>query len=213
MARVIGLTGGIASGKSTVADMLRALGAHIIDADLLARRVVEPGTPALAEIAERFGARVLQPDGTLDRKRLGDIVFADPAARQALERITHPRIAAAGQEAVAKLAGAGVDPILYEAALIVENQLYKGMQGLIVVSVPPEVQLARLMARDHLDEDAARARLAAQLPLADKVAVADHVIDNSGSLEETRARVRALWDHLCQPEPTPAPRGASPEPS
>lgn len=208
MARVIGLTGGIASGKSTVADMLRALGAHIIDADQLARRVVEPGTPALAELVARFGADILQPDGTLDRKRLGDIVFADPEARQALNRITHPRIAAASQEAIARLAAAGVDPIVYEAALIVENQLYTWMQGLIVVSVPPEVQLARLMARDGLTEDAARARLAAQLPLADKVAVADHVIDNSGSLDDTRARVRAVWDRLRKP----TPRGA-PEPS
>lgn len=200
MARIIGLTGGIASGKSTVAAMLRELGAHIVDADQLARQVVEPGTPALAEIAARFGPGVLQPDGTLDRKKLGAIVFADADARQALNRITHPRIAAAGQEAIARLAARGVNPVIYEAALIVENQLHTWMHGLIVVSVPPEVQRARLMARDHLDEDAARARIAAQLPLAKKVAVADHVIDNSGTLEDTRAQVCDLWGRLCKPE-------------
>jgi dephospho-CoA kinase len=200
MARVIGLTGGIASGKSTVARMLRDLGAHIVDADQLARQVVEPGTPALAEIVARFGPALLQPDGTLDRKQLGALVFADPGARRELERITHPRIARAGQEAIARLAARGVDPVLYEAALIVENRLHTWMNGLIVVAVPPDVQLARLMARDHLDEDAARARLAAQLPLADKIAVADHVIDNGGTLEETRAQVRDLWGRLCNPD-------------
>lgn len=200
MARVIGLTGGIASGKSTVAAMLRDEGAHIVDADVLARDVVAPGTPALAEIAERFGPGVLHGDGSLDRKQLGAMVFADPEARRALERITHPRIAAAGQEAIAHLAARGVDPVIYEAALIVEKQLHAWMNGLIVVAVPPAVQLERLTARDGLDQDAARARLAAQLPLADKVAVADHVIDNSGTLEATRAQVQALWQRLGKAE-------------
>lgn len=200
MARVIGLTGGIASGKSTVAAMLREAGAHIVDADVLARDVVAPGTAALAEIAQRFGPELLHADGTLDRKRLGALVFADPEARRALERITHPRIAAAGQEAIARLVARGVDPVIYEAALIVENKLHSWMNGLIVVAVPPAVQLQRLMARDGLDEDAARARLAAQLPLADKIAVADHVIDNSGSLEATRAQVQALWARLGKAE-------------
>jgi dephospho-CoA kinase len=196
MARIIGLTGGIASGKSTVSTMLRALGAHVIDADEVARQVVAPGAPALAEIAAHFGPEVLLPDGTLDRKKLGARVFADVDARKALERITHPRIAAATQQEIARLSAAGVDPIIYDAALIVENRLYTWMQGLIVVSVPHEVQVARLMIRDDIDEAAAEARVAAQLPLADKVAVATEVIDNSGVLGETEAQVRALWARL-----------------
>jgi dephospho-CoA kinase len=196
MARIIGLTGGIASGKSTVSAMLRALGAHVIDADQVARDVVAPGTPALADIRARFGPEVLQEDGALDRKKLGAIVFADPDARRALERITHPRIAAATQQEIARLAAAGVDPVIYDAALIVENRLYTWMQGLIVVSVAPEVQVARLMIRDDIDEVAAQARIAAQLPLAEKVAVATHVIDNGGTHGDTEAQVRALWERL-----------------
>jgi dephospho-CoA kinase len=196
MARIIGLTGGIASGKSTVSAMLRELGAHVIDADQVARDVVAPGTPALAEIQARFGPAVLHEDGALDRKKLGAIVFADPDARRALERITHPRIAAATQQEIARLAAAGVEPVIYDAALIVENRLYTWMQGLIVVSVPPEVQVARLMIRDDIDEAAAQARIAAQLSLAEKVAVATHVIDNSGTRSDTEAQVRALWERL-----------------
>jgi dephospho-CoA kinase len=196
MTRIIGLTGGIASGKSTVSAMLREFGAHVIDADQVAREVVAPGTPALDEIRARFGAEVLQADGALDRKKLGAIVFVDQDARRALERITHPRIAAATQQEIARLSAAGVDPILYDAALIVENRLYTWMQGLIVVSVPPEAQVARLMIRDDIDEAAAQARIAAQLPLADKVAVATHVIDNGATRAETEAQVRALWERL-----------------
>ncbi|WP_428267645.1 dephospho-CoA kinase [Haliangium sp.] len=194
--RIIGLTGGIASGKSTVARMLRELGAAIVDADVLAREVVAPGSPALAEIQARFGAAVIQADGSLDRAKLGERVFADAEARRALEQITHPRIAAAGQREIARLAQDGADPILYEAALIVEKKLYTWMQGLIVVSVPRPVQVARLMARDGIDEAAAEARLAAQLPLSEKVAVADHVIDNGGTEADTRTQVEALWRRL-----------------
>ncbi len=196
MVRIIGLTGGIASGKSTVARMLRELGAAIVDADVLAREVVAPGSPALAEIQARFGAAVIQADGSLDRAKLGERVFADAEARRALEQITHPRIAAAGQREIARLAQDGADPILYEAALIVEKKLYTWMQGLIVVSVPRPVQVARLMARDGIDEAAAEARLAAQLPLSEKVAVADHVIDNGGTEADTRTQVEALWRRL-----------------
>jgi dephospho-CoA kinase len=194
--RIIGLTGGIASGKSTVAAMLRALGAEVVDADAVAREVVEPGTPALAELRARFGQDILDGDGRLDRKRLGARVFSDPEARAAVNAITHPRIAAESQRRIAAAAAAGADVVVYEAALIVENQLHRGMDALIVVAVPEPVQLSRLMARDGLDEAAARERLAAQLPLADKVAAADHVIDNSGSLDTTRAQVADLWARL-----------------
>lgn len=191
--RVIGLTGGIASGKSTVAAMLRELGAPIVDADLLARQVVEPGSPALGEIAQKFGPEVLAADGSLDRKRMGERIFADPTARAALNAITHPRIAQASAAALADLAAAGHKAAIYEAALLVENRIHERLGGLIVVSVPLDVQVARLMARDDVDEEGARARVAAQLPLASKVAVADWVIDNSGSVEHTRAQVEQVW--------------------
>jgi dephospho-CoA kinase len=191
--RIYGLTGGIASGKSTVAAMFHDLGAPVVDADALARRVVEPGQPALAEIAATFGPEVLSFDGALDRKRLGEVVFADPLARRTLEAITHPRIAALGREELAAHAAAGHPAAIYEAALIVENRLHEGMDGLAVVSVPEAVQLERLCARDGIDAPAARARLAAQLPLADKVAVAEWVIDNSGSRAATGRQVAAVW--------------------
>lgn len=194
--RVIGLTGGIASGKSTVAAMLRELGAPLVDADELARRVVEPGTPGLAAVVEHFGAGVLDPDGQLDRKQLGARVFADPEARAALNAITHPRIAELSQREIARLAADGAPVVIYEAALIVENQLHRGLDRLIVVAVPEAVQLARLMQRDGVSEAEALARVRAQLPLADKVAVADHVIDNAGSLEETRAQVARVWEAI-----------------
>jgi dephospho-CoA kinase len=196
--RVIGLTGGIASGKSTVSTMLRQLGAPVVDADDMARRVVEPGTPALAGIAARFGDEVLNADGTLDRKRLGEIVFDDAEARRVLNSITHPRIAQASQTEIARHAAAGEAVVIYDAALLVENKLHLGMAGLIVVSVSETVQLARLRARDGIDEAAARARIAAQLPLADKCAVATWVIDNGGSLDQTRSQVERIWAEIRQ---------------
>lgn len=194
--RVIGLTGGIASGKSTVAAMLRELGAPIVDADLLARQVVEPGSPALVEIAQRFGPEVLAADGGLDRKRLGEKIFSDPGARAALNAITHPRIAKASAAALADFAAAGHKVAIYEAALLVENRIHDRLGGLIVVSVPLEEQIARLRARDDLDEEGARARVTAQLPLASKVAVADWVVDNGGSVEHTRAQVERIWREI-----------------
>jgi dephospho-CoA kinase len=190
---VIGLTGGIASGKSTVAAMLRELGAPIVDADLLAREVVEPGTPALAEIASRFGADMLDADGRLDRKRLAARVFSSDVSRAQLNAITHPRIAEASRAAMGAMAAQGHPVALYEAALLVENRVHLGLDGLIVVAVSEDEQIARLCRRDGIDPDAARARLAAQLPLAAKVAVADWVIDNGGSTDDTRAQVGRVW--------------------
>lgn len=190
---VIGLTGGIASGKSTVAAMLRELGAPIVDADLLAREVVEPGTPALAEIASRFGADMLDADGRLDRKRLAARVFSSDVSRAQLNAITHPRIAEASRAAMGAMAAQGHPVALYEAALLVENRVHLGLDGLIVVAVSEDEQIARLCRRDGIDPDAARARLAAQLPLAAKVTVADWVIDNGGSTDDTRAQVERVW--------------------
>lgn len=186
---VIGLTGGIASGKSTVARMLRERGAAVVDADLLARQVVEPGQPALAELVARFGAQILTPDGHLDRKRLGAIAFSDPQARADLGRITHPRIAAASAAAIATWADAGAGVVFYEAALLVENRAHLGLAGLVVVSVTPEVQHARLVERDKLSPEEATARIVSQAPLADKLAAATWVVENHGDVVALTAEV------------------------
>jgi dephospho-CoA kinase len=195
-AQVVGLTGGIASGKSTVASVLRELGAPVIDADELARQVVAPGSPALAEIRDRFGDEIVRQDGTLDRKRLAQKVFADPVARRALNAITHPHIAEGSKRRIDELSAKGEPLVIYEAALIVENQLHLWMDGLIVVSVPEELQLARLLAREGLAEREGRARIAAQATPSERAAVATYMIDNSGSLAETRLQVERLWREL-----------------
>jgi dephospho-CoA kinase len=189
--RLVGLTGGIASGKSTVARMFAELGAPVIDADLLAREVLAPGTPGLAEVARRWPQ--VMKEGQLDRKALGAVVFADAAQRAELNAITHPRIAAEAMRRTAALADQGAPAALYEAALIVENNLDRGLDGLIVVSVPPALQLERLMAREGLSEREARVRLEAQAPLEEKVRRATWVIDNGGERELTRARVGEVW--------------------
>ncbi len=191
--RIIGLTGGIASGKSTVAKLFVARGAQVVDADLIAREVVKPGEPALGEIARHFGATVILPDGTLDRKALGQLVFDDLQKRLQLNAIIHPRIAERTQRELGALAQAGVPEALYEAALIVENNLYSGFDGLIVVSVDEPTQLSRLKAREGLSDQDARKRLSAQAPLSDKIKVADYVVDNSGPLAETERQVDQIW--------------------
>jgi dephospho-CoA kinase len=190
--KIYGLTGGIASGKSTVSRMLRELGAHVLDADVIAREVVEPGTPGLQAVAERFPG-VLGPDGRLDRAKLGARVFGDPKERAALNALLHPLI---GQQFLLRtqaLAEQGVERVLYDAPLLIENRLHEGMDGVVLVWVPREAQKARLMARDGLDEAAAEARLAAQLPLDEKRQHATWVVDNSGELGTTRARVEEVW--------------------
>jgi len=190
--RVLGLTGGIGSGKTIVGKMFAQLGAEIIDADQLARDVVEPGQPALGEIVERFGPDVLQVDGRLDRARLGGIVFADAAARAALNAITHPRI----RERMAAAVSARKDrsgvlilviPLLYESA---RTAL---VEAVIVVWVDPQTQLRRLLERGGLTDEQARQRIAAQMPLDQKRALADHVIDNRGTPEETRRQVEMIY--------------------
>jgi dephospho-CoA kinase len=193
---VIGLTGGIASGKSAVAQMLRDRGAAVVDADALARQVVEPGQPALAELVARFGKEILDETAHLDRKKLGALVFADATARADLNRITHPRIAQAGQAEIARLTDAGAPVVFYEAALLVENRAHEWLDGLIVVSSPRDTQLPRLMKRDGIDLAAAEARLAAQLPLAEKLAVATWVVDNSGDLVQLQGEVDRLWQRV-----------------
>jgi dephospho-CoA kinase len=191
--RVVGLTGGIASGKSTVAKTFAELGARIVDADQVAREVVEPGQPAYDEIVQAYGKEILLPEGAIDRKKLGAIVFADPEKRQILNRITHPRIAARTQEKLMALGAAGAKVALYEAALLVENGVHRGLGGLIVVYCDEEEQIARIMRRDSLPREEAVRRVRAQAPLSDKLAVATWVIDTNGPIEETRKQVERVW--------------------
>jgi dephospho-CoA kinase len=193
--KLVGLTGGIATGKSTVARLIAERGIPIVDADQLAREAVEPGQPALAEIA-RLWPQVIAGDGRLDRKRLGAIVFADPNARRRLEAILHPRISELCDARAAALAAAGHKLAFYEASLLVETGRHREFDGLVVVTASPETQIERAVARDHLTREQARARIEAQLPMADKVAVATHVIDNSGAPAATAAQVARLLEEL-----------------
>lgn len=193
---VFGLTGGLASGKSTVAARFRARGVPVIDADLIAREVVEPGSEGLAAVVEAFGSSILAPDGSLDRARLGDLVFAAPEKRRALNAVLHPRIAARSAQRIAALDAAGEKLACYEAALLVENHLADAFRPLVVVAVPLDVQIARAMARDGSTEEQARARVAAQLPLANKIVAADHVIDNAGETTTTERRADEVIDAI-----------------
>jgi dephospho-CoA kinase len=193
--KLVGLTGGIGSGKSTVGKMVQRLGVALIDADQLAREVVQPGTPALAEIAREW-PEVIAADGTLDRRRLGAKVFAEPAARQRLEAITHPRIQERMRQQVEVLAAQGHRLVFYEASLLVEAGRASDFDALVVVTASEEQQLLRTMGRDGSSRDHALARLRAQLPLGEKQKLATHLIDNSGDLAATEAQVKALVEQL-----------------
>jgi dephospho-CoA kinase len=195
---IVGLTGGIGSGKSAIARMFTELGVPVVDADRVARDVVEPGTEGLAQIVAAFGDDVLGEDGRLDRAKIGARVFADPEERKKLESITHPRIAAESMARIGKLASEGHAYAIYEAALLVENGSYRIMNALVVVTASLATQIARVKKRDNLDEEAVRARIAAQLPLEEKVRVADYVIENDGSLEDARARTTEVHRALLE---------------
>ncbi|HWE24077.1 MAG TPA: dephospho-CoA kinase [Myxococcales bacterium] len=192
---VFGLTGNIGTGKSTVARLFAEHGVPVIDADQVAREVVAPGSPGLAEVAARFPG-VLTPSGELDRKALADRVFNDAQERAALNAILHPRIGAEVRARLDRLAARGAPVAIYEAALIVENGLHHGLDGLIVVNAPVEEQIRRLRARDGMTEEEARARIRAQLPAHDKVKEADFVIENTGAPELLRAQVARVVDTL-----------------
>lgn len=188
----IGVTGGIASGKTLVADELARLGAIVIDADVLARQVVQPGTTGLAEIVLRFGSEVLQPDGSLDRARLGDVVFRDDRARADLNAIVHPRVRAeATRLEEASPAGAVVVHVI---PLLVETGQQNSFDGVIVVDVPEETQVERLMRRNGLTRQQAHDRLNSQVSRQERLAAADWVVDNAGAPERTRRLVGDLWD-------------------
>jgi len=192
--RVIGLTGGIASGKSTVARMLEKLGAVIIDADQLAREVVMPGTPAYRAIVDAFGSGILNPDLTIDRRELGRLVFADAAARKRLEKITHPAIGMRAEERLAELRRAGLPAVFYMAALLVEAGVTSRVDEIWVVYVDRETQVARLMERDGYSREGALGRIAAQMPIEEKKKLGDVVIDNMGTPDETERQVKENWE-------------------
>jgi dephospho-CoA kinase len=190
--RVIGLTGGIASGKSSVADLLTAHGITVIDADQLARDAVMPGTEALARIADCFGPAVLTSSGVLDRAALAEIIFAEPAARARLEAILHPAIKRLAEERLAELRHRGDPVAVYMAPLLIEAGAVDRVDEIWVVYVDRETQVNRLMARDQLTRDAAEMRIASQMPMAEKKKYGRVVIDNSGSRAELAAEVRSI---------------------
>jgi len=190
----VGLTGGIGAGKSEVSARLAAQGAVVIDADAIAREVVEPGTSGLAEVVEAFGPEVLLPDGTLDRPRLGEIVFADPELRGKLNAIVHPRVGARMAELEGK-AGPG-SIVVHDVPLIAESGRTDAYDLVVVVDAPRRVQIDRLVRRRGMTREQAKARMAAQASRERRLAIADIVIDNSGSLSELDRQVGDLWAEL-----------------
>lgn len=194
---MFGLTGGIASGKSTVAKRFRERGLVVIDADQIARDIVAKGSEGLAEIVRTFGHEVLAEDGSLDRKKLASIAFANDASRAKLEAITHPRISLESMRRAQEANAAGHPLACYEAALLVERGLADAFRPLVVVSAPDEVQLARAMVRDSASEEDIRARMRAQLPMSRKVEVADYVITNDADLASLIARADEVLDAIC----------------
>lgn len=196
MKGVYALTGGIACGKSTVSRMLVKFGAQVVDADCTAREVVQPGQAALAEIKDVFGPEVIKSDGTLDRPALGSIVFQSGEALRQLEAITHPRIEIRSSELLREALERPYRPVFYDSALIVEFGMQNRYDGLLVVSCSPEVQLRRLQARDKNGLEDAQRRIAAQLPLSEKEAVADYVIHNNGTRKQLEDQVLAVLSEL-----------------
>ncbi|MEU8799716.1 dephospho-CoA kinase [Spirillospora sp. NPDC048819] len=190
----VGLTGGIGSGKSEVSARLAERGALVIDADKIAREVVEPGTPGLAAVVAEFGDDVLLPSGALDREKVGRIVFADADRLAALNAIVHPLVGDRMQELMDAAPGGAV--VVYDVPLLAENGLAPMYDEVVVVDAPEDVQLDRLVARRGMTEEDARARMANQASRADRRAVATHVIDNSGTLDDLKTQVDALWESL-----------------
>jgi dephospho-CoA kinase len=207
--KLVGLTGGIATGKSTVAAILRALGADIVDADQLAREIVRPGEPAWKEIVQRFGKEVLRSDQTLDREKLRKLIFTDDEARKALAAIMHPKIRDLATRRIRQLADQGSQMIVYEAPLFFENQAQRWLRPVIVVACDAEVQERRLRERDRLTAEQIGQHLRAQMPLSEKRKLADYVIENNGSIEELEKKVRELWNKI--PPISPAPGSFLPQ--
>jgi dephospho-CoA kinase len=194
--KLFGLTGGIASGKSTVAALLRRLGAAVINADELSREVVQPGQAAWKEIIETFGSNILQEDRSLDRKKLRKLVFHDPQARKQLEAIIHPRVRSLAEQRIRELAAAGTSIIVYEVPLLFEGQIQVWLRPVILVACDPATQKQRLRQRDHLTDIEAQQHLDAQMALEEKRKLADYVIENTGSLEDLEQQVRAVLQKI-----------------
>ena len=198
----VGLTGGVASGKSTVSAILAELGAVVVDADLLAREVVAPGTEGLAEVVATFGEGVLTADGGLDRPAMGAIVFGDEAKRRALEAIIHPRVRARGRALEAEAPEGAV--VVHDIPLLAETGQARNFDAVIVVDVPTEVQVRRMVELRGMTREEAESRVAAQASREQRLAVATHVIDNTGTLEDLRLRVAEVFEQVVSAGPSSA---------
>lgn len=196
MTRIIGLTGGIASGKSTVSNLLRQAGLPIVDADQITRQVQRPGSPALAQLAAAFGSQIIQADGHLDRNRLGQRVFADPTALKRLNQIMQPLVRTAICQAIDHFRRQGVPNLVLDIPLLFEEHYDADCDLVVVVKVSPTTEQHRLMERNHYSVAEAQARIAAQMPLTSKIARADLVIDNDGRLQDTKRQVAQLVEQL-----------------
>jgi dephospho-CoA kinase len=190
--KLVGLTGGIASGKSTVAKILERLGAAIVNADVLAREVVEPDQEAWKEIVDRFGPDVLQPDQTLDRQKLRTVIFNDPDARKKLEAIIHPRVRALAEQRIREHGAAGFAIVVYEVPLLFEAKIHEWLRPVILVACNVDTQRRRLEQRDQIDSAAAQKIINAQMSLEEKRRLADYVIENNGSLSDLERQVREV---------------------
>jgi dephospho-CoA kinase len=193
---LVGLTGGIASGKSAVAKILQRLGAAVINADDLSREVVEPGKVAWKEIIDAFGTGVLQPDQTLDRQKLRAVIFSDRDGRKKLEAIIHPRVRALAEERIREHTVAGYSIIVYEVPLLFEGKLHEWLRPVILVACDLDTQRRRLQERDHLTQTEAQKHIDAQMSLAEKRRLADYVIENNGSLEELEQKVQVVLENI-----------------
>jgi dephospho-CoA kinase len=194
---IVGLTGGIASGKSLVARIFKDAGARIIDADRIVRELLEPGLPAWKEVSDHFGNAVLMPDTCIDRRKLGEIVFSDPEKRVWLNQCLHPRVFEVYTVQVKRLSERAPDAIIvFDAALLIETGFHKKMDKTVVVYAHPDQQLARLMKRDGFSREQALARIESQMPLRDKRGYGDYVIENTGTREEAELQARAVFQRL-----------------
>lgn len=215
--KVIGLTGGIATGKSSVASLLREFGAKIVDADQIAREIVRPGQSAWQGIVDAFGPQILKADKTIDRDKLRKIIFKDNEARRILETITHPQIRRLAQEKIKKLASEGAGITVYEAPLLYENSVHLWVGPVILVACDLETQKTRLRERDGLSVKEIEQHLKAQMPLEAKRQLADIIIENIGDLEDLRKQVKEVWEkittisHAPGTSPPTGPRGPDPQ--
>lgn len=194
---IVGLTGGIATGKSTVSNMFRQLGAPVVDADVIARSAVEPDRPAWLDLVAYFGEEILLPDRTVNRLKLGEIVFSDALKRDKLNRIVHPRVREESEKQIRQYLEADPKrPVIQDVPLLIETGLHLKMDKVIVVYADESTQLRRLMERNDLSETEAMQRIRAQMPIEEKRAYADYIIDNRGSLEATQEQVSKIWEEL-----------------